>query len=57
MSSFYALMKHAIDYAGLYPPASLALTTTLNNYAAYRESELGWATWTPDSAGGRTGGV
>ncbi len=43
MSSFHALMKHAIDYAGLYPPASLALTTTLSNYAAYRESERGWA--------------
>ena len=33
--SLRALLAHAIDYAGLFPPASLALEPALRNYADY----------------------
>lgn len=35
-------MKGVIDYAGLFPPASLALDPALRNYIRYREGEDGW---------------
>jgi hypothetical protein len=34
-ASLRALLAHAIDYAGLFPPASLALEPALRNYADY----------------------
>ena len=34
-ASLRALLGHAIDYAGLFPPASLALEPALQNYAEY----------------------
>lgn len=39
----HALLSHAIDYAGLFPPADLDLQTALNNYLGYRKSEDAWA--------------
>ena len=37
-----ALLEHAIDYAGLFPPASLALEPALQNQAAYLRSPDRW---------------
>jgi hypothetical protein len=41
--SLRTLLSGAIDYAGLFPPASLDMTTAVRNYAAYRRSEHAWA--------------
>jgi len=38
-----ALLGGAIDYAGLFPPASLPLSDVLTRYLDYRASEDGWA--------------
>jgi hypothetical protein len=38
-----ALLAGAVDYAGLFPPASLDLPTTLANYLEYRASPEAWA--------------
>ena len=35
-------MTGLIDYAGLFPPASLDIETALRNFAGYLESEDGW---------------
>jgi len=35
-------MTGLIDYAGLFPPASLDIETALGNYAGYLEGEDGW---------------
>lgn len=43
MQSMRALLGHAIDYAGLFPPASLDLEHSLDNYAAYRSGKDAWA--------------
>ena len=37
-----ALLKHAIDYAGLFPPASLDMPTAITNYANYRQTDDAW---------------
>lgn len=37
------LLAGAIDYAGLFPPAGLAMADTVRNYRAYRESGDAWA--------------
>ena len=37
-----ALLTHSIDYAGLFPPAELALEPALQNYAAYVRSPDEW---------------
>jgi hypothetical protein len=37
-----ALLSGAIDYAGLFPPASLDLPTAIRNYTAYREGPHAW---------------
>jgi hypothetical protein len=36
-------LARAIDYAGLFPPASLDLTDTLRNYSRYRSGADSWA--------------
>ena len=36
------LLRDLIDYAGLYPPASLAMTPSVANYDAYSRSEWSW---------------
>ncbi|ODT00545.1 MAG: hypothetical protein ABS52_18315 [Gemmatimonadetes bacterium SCN 70-22] len=41
--SMRALLTGAIDYAGLFPPASLDLSTVVANYRAYRDGPDGWA--------------
>ena len=38
-----ALLGGAIDYAGLFPPATLSLRNTIANYRDYRGSPDGWA--------------
>jgi hypothetical protein len=40
--SLRALLKSLIDYAGLYPPANLALPVVLENYDAYLASPESW---------------
>jgi hypothetical protein len=37
-----ALVAELVDYAGLFPPASLSMTETVNNYASYRVSPDAW---------------
>lgn len=37
-----ALLTELIDYAGLFPPAALDMTTAVRNYATYRQSEHNW---------------
>jgi len=36
------LMSEVLDYAGLFPPASLDMATTIRNYAAIREGPEAW---------------
>jgi len=36
------LLRDLIDYAGLFPPASLPMATSVANYAAYSRSECNW---------------
>jgi len=37
-----ALLSKLIDYAGLFPPASLAMSEAVRNYAEYRASDYAW---------------
>lgn len=37
-----ALLDRIIDYAGIYPPASLPLDTAIANYDNYKNSEYAW---------------
>ncbi len=41
-ASFRNFMTGLIDYAGLFPPASLDIETALRNYAGYLDGEDGW---------------
>ena len=41
-ASLRALLAHAIDYAGLFPPADLALEPALRNQAGYVRSPDHW---------------
>jgi hypothetical protein len=41
-ASLQALLAQAIDYAGMFPPASLDLETALKNQAQYLRSEDAW---------------
>ena len=40
--SLRVLLAHSIDYAGLFPPATLALETALKNHATYLRSSEAW---------------
>ncbi len=40
--ALYALLENLVDYAGLFPPASLSLDRALANYRRYCASEHGW---------------
>jgi hypothetical protein len=42
MSAVEALMSRMIDYAGLFPPASLAMETAVSNYQEYLSGEHSW---------------
>jgi hypothetical protein len=37
------LLEHSIDYAGLFPPAALAMRPAVENYAGYRSGPHAWA--------------
>lgn len=37
------LLRGLIDYAGFFPPASLSISQTLENYCEYQESDYYWA--------------
>jgi len=41
-ASLRALLEHAIDYAGMFPPCSLDLEPSLNNQAQYVRSAEAW---------------
>jgi hypothetical protein len=43
MKSMHVLLDHAIDYAGLFPPASLDMKSAVDNFAAYMAGEESWA--------------
>lgn len=43
MDSVRLLLKDAIDYAGLFPPAGLDMPAAVRNYAEYRTSSHRWA--------------
>lgn len=38
MSLMFHLIRHAVDYAGLFPPANLGMNEVVNNYADYLRS-------------------
>lgn len=38
-----AILERAIDYAGLFPPATLSMAEAVRNYALYATSEDSWA--------------
>lgn len=40
--SLHALLHTIVDYAGLFPPASLAMEAAVANYAAYRNDAHAW---------------
>jgi len=42
MNSARALLNGLIDYAGLFPPASLDMAAAVRNYASYRDGEHSW---------------
>ncbi len=42
MTAAHALLEGLIDYAGLFPPASLDMQTAVRNYAAYQLSDEAW---------------
>lgn len=41
-ASLQALLTNSIDYAGMFPPCSLALEPALQNYASYERSPEAW---------------
>jgi len=41
--SLRVLLRHLIDYAGLFPPAGLTMPDAVRHYARYREGEYAWA--------------
>lgn len=43
MSAIRTLMTQAIDYAGLFPPASLGMADAVRNYARYASGPDAWA--------------
>lgn len=42
MTSFRSLLASLIDYAGLFPPASLTMEEAVKNYVRYRSSPQAW---------------
>jgi|SRR5206468_2568744 len=42
VASLHALLSHSIDYAGMFPPCSLALEPALHNQAEYVRSADNW---------------
>jgi hypothetical protein len=42
MTAAHVLLEGLIDYAGLFPPASLDMQTAVRNYSLYRASDEAW---------------
>jgi hypothetical protein len=42
MTALHALLEGLIDYAGIFPPASLDIPAAVRNYSAYRASDEAW---------------
>jgi hypothetical protein len=42
VDSAFPLLRDLIDYAGLFPPASLSMASSVANYDAYSRSEWNW---------------
>jgi hypothetical protein len=42
MNPIQALLRHSVDYAGLFPPAGLDLERAVSNYAEYRAGRDAW---------------
>ena len=42
MTAIGVLLRDLIDYAGLFPPASLAMTSAVANYKMYARSDWSW---------------
>lgn len=42
VSPLHALLENIVDYAGLFPPASLPMVRALENYRRYRDSPESW---------------
>ncbi|MDF1505685.1 hypothetical protein [Roseisolibacter sp. H3M3-2] len=42
MFALRALLTHLVDYAGLFPPAGLAMGPAVRKYAAYRAGDAAW---------------
>jgi hypothetical protein len=43
MSVIHALLRHSIDYAGLFPPAGLGMREAVDNFARYISDRSSWA--------------
>jgi hypothetical protein len=43
MSAIHALLRGSIDYAGLFPPAGLDMSTAAASYATYLTGDAAWA--------------
>jgi hypothetical protein len=43
MSVIHALLRHSIDYAGLFPPAGLGMREAVDNFARYIRDRSSWA--------------
>jgi len=43
MRSIHVLLRHSIDYAGLFPPAGLDMAAAVADYEDYRASSSSWA--------------
>ena len=43
MSAIHALLRHSIDYAGLFPPAGLPMSEAVDNFARYLNNPSSWA--------------
>lgn len=42
MLALRSLLAHIVDYAGLFPPAGLAMAPAVRRHAAYRIADAGW---------------
>lgn len=43
MSAIHTLLRHSIDYAGLFPPAGLPMSEAVDNFARYVHDPSSWA--------------
>jgi hypothetical protein len=43
MTPVHTLLRHSIDYAGLFPPAGLSMSAAVDNYLRYQAGPEAWA--------------